>query len=233
MKKHGYTYKDVANILSISESAVKRSFSNNELSLDRIEIIANWFSFDFFDFIAKAKSYKDISSEFTIEQEIAITEKPELLYILILFTVGYTVDEIPIKANIPLNEFNKILLLLDKIGCIELHQNNKIKLQLRGPFKILADGPLSEHLLPIFKDVVAEALRLSSSSSDLKIINECYMSKSLFTEMTQSLREVHRKYMNIAKLEQETGAPSMFYPVISSIFCGNFDGWQQACLPKT
>ncbi len=231
LKKHGYNYSDLAEILAISEASAKRIMSQGDFSLKRLEKISEWFGLDFFDFLDKAKSVHLEPYEFSSEQEEALVRDPNLLYTMILLSVGYTVSDLSAKLNKEQKPLDRILQQLDKIGLIELHANRKIKLMVRAPFRMKKRGQLHQAYYDKFVNKACEHLRQYNSEDQL-IVSEFYMSDNLLQKMRKEVSEVHSKYMDLARMEQEVVDVSNFKPVTEIIFNTNQDSWKDVLIPS-
>ncbi|WP_315984236.1 helix-turn-helix domain-containing protein [Aliamphritea spongicola] len=51
MKQQGKTYKDVAQILNLSEASVKRLFAEHNLSLERLDLLCDWLDLEYADLV--------------------------------------------------------------------------------------------------------------------------------------------------------------------------------------
>lgn len=132
LKAKNIIYKDLAKILNLSESSIKRLLSDRSISLERIEEICRACDISFAEVCENAKFEKNFQSQFvTLEQEKILAAQPRLLHYFILLNDGYTPSKIEKEYDLASLEGKKFLLLLDKIKLIELHPKDRVK--LKGP----------------------------------------------------------------------------------------------------
>lgn len=130
LKAKNIIYKDLAKILNLSESSIKRLLSDKSLSLERIEEICRACDISFAEICENAQFEKNFQSQFvTLEQEKVLAAEPRLLHYFILLNDGHTPNKIEKEYEISALEGKKYLLLLDKIKLIELYPRDRIKLK--------------------------------------------------------------------------------------------------------
>lgn len=225
LKKHRYSYADLGKTLGLTEASIKRLMSQGDISIERLELIAEWFGFDFFDFLAKARPAEPKSSYFSARQENVLLKTPIGLYVMIQLSVGFPLKKIRENLKMSSAEFIKVLYVLDKVDLIELRSESNVKIRMRAPFKMLEDGALKGKLQPLF---LAEVLRLArdAKNSDSQIlVSEFYMSKKLLKKMREDLASVHQKYMELARLDQEVVSTGELQPVSEIIFNTVHNSW--------
>ena len=131
LKVHGITYRNLAKRLKLSESSIKRLFSEESLSLKRLERILKVLDLDFYELARMSHRNDTIVQEcFTEDQESFLIERPDLLFFLYLLVHGWR----PASAAENLGKGEKgitnLLLDLDRIGLLELYANNRFRLKL-------------------------------------------------------------------------------------------------------
>ena len=143
LKKDGKTYKDVGDKLKISESSVKRLFSNGSMSLERIELICELGNMTIFELMNLAESSKkSMTRKTTLEQENSLAADEELFMTFYLLVSRWSVDDVSAYLNLSGNTIEKHLIKLDKLKLIEFHPNNRIKPLIRKSIKWLKGGPI-------------------------------------------------------------------------------------------
>lgn len=153
MKIRGVTYKDVAAILELSESSVKRLFSTKSLSFDRLELICEHFEISLSEVFKRAElEGQDSEASMSVEQESALASSPELLSLYALLYSGLKSSEILKAYDINKVRLERLLLKLDKLGLIELHANNRVKLKIGSGIAFKKDGPMGAKLFQIARE---------------------------------------------------------------------------------
>ncbi|MGE3759174.1 MAG: helix-turn-helix domain-containing protein [Pseudobdellovibrionaceae bacterium] len=233
LKKHDATYADLAKVLGVTEASVKRIMAKSDFTLARLELIADWFGFDFFEFVEKAKLSNQEPFYFNKEQELALAQTPAALYTLILLSVGFSLEKIRKKLTLDPREFQRLLFVLDKNNLIELKHEGKIKIRARAPFQMLEAGPLRSKFSSVFLNHALELIKNANKDNSQLIVSEFYMSEELLNKMRNEISGVHKKYMHLAKMEQEIVSIDQFQAVTEVIFNTVHNSWERILLSST
>ncbi len=142
LKAQGKNYNDVANVLDLSEASVKRLFAQNNFTLQRIEIIANFLGFELSELMILVEKQEQQLTQLKMEQEKEIASDIVLLLVTVCIMNGYTLEEILNDYHISKTECIQKFAKLDKLKIIELLPNNRIKLLISPNFKWLSRGPI-------------------------------------------------------------------------------------------
>jgi transcriptional regulator with XRE-family HTH domain len=164
LKARSITYRQVAQALELSESSVKRLFSSGELSLERIELICREFDLSFIELCRLVGEEQDESIwRLSLEQEAVIAKDMRLLQVYSLLHHGKNVSYIQERFDITAPELLKLLLTLDNLKLIELHEKNRVKIVNPGPYRLNREGAVGER---IFEQTKKSFLNTSFKGSD-------------------------------------------------------------------
>ena len=94
LKACDMTYADVADRLELSESSVKRLFSESKLSLDRLESLCQLVGLEISDLVQKMASERKRINRLTEEQEREVAAEPKLILVAICVLHAWTYEEI-------------------------------------------------------------------------------------------------------------------------------------------
>lgn len=142
LRSQNITYKELAAHLSMSEANVKRMFSQNKLSLERLEIICNLLHMDILQLAQSAQKQQHQITELTLELEKELMKDEKLLLVAQLCLSDWKFDEMLKRYQFTEHQLIQYLATLDKIGFIELLPNNRIRKRVSPHFKWQADGPI-------------------------------------------------------------------------------------------
>ncbi len=142
LKAHGKTYVDVADALDLTEASVKRLFSQNSFSLDRLEAVCQMMDMQISDLVQQMNADKQHIEQLTEEQESVIAKDLSLLLVLVCALNKWTFDDIVNNYHITEAECIHKLATLDKLKIIELLPKNKIKLLIAANFSWRKNGPI-------------------------------------------------------------------------------------------
>ena len=143
LKKHGNTYADVAKCLDLSEASVKRLFSEQNLSLQRLDAVCSLLGIEISDLVREMESeHHNAISELNYEQEKEIASNLELMIITVYVLNRLSLKDILNRSKFTETECIQHLAHLDRLRIIELQAGNRIKLLVAANFKWLDNGPI-------------------------------------------------------------------------------------------
>ncbi len=89
LKIQGITYRILAQRLKLSESSVKRLFSDQSLSLKRLEKICSVLGLDLYELVKLSREQQPLVESFNDVQRKALLSQPSLVVLLVFSsTVG-------------------------------------------------------------------------------------------------------------------------------------------------
>jgi hypothetical protein len=144
LKAYGKTYCDVANTLDISEASVKRLFTEQSFSLQRIESICTMIHLQFSELVLLMEQEQPQLQQLSEAQEKELVADTLLLMISINVINGHSFSELCTEINIGDTECIRKLALLDRLHIIELLPNNRIKLRIAPNFRWRLNGPIQQ-----------------------------------------------------------------------------------------
>jgi len=146
LRANGKTYKDVATVLDLSEASVKRLFSENNFSLQRLEqvsILAGIELCELFQMVTSVMNQEqDKIAKLEHEQELMIANDILLLLICVSVINGFSYHDLLEQYKLDEHQCLMKLVLLDKMKLIELQAGNRIKLLASPNFHWRSNGPI-------------------------------------------------------------------------------------------
>jgi len=147
LKSQGKTYADVAQALFLSEASIKRLFSEQNFTLQRLDSLCQFLAIDFGQLIARMEGDQKRMDQLSIEQEREIAADQVLLIVAVCVINGYTFDEVVSQYEISKTELIQKLAKLDRLKLIDLLPNNRIKLRVSRNFSWHSNGPIQQYFL--------------------------------------------------------------------------------------
>lgn len=143
MKARSINYRELASELEISEPTVKRIFSKKTLTVERLERICEVLNVSLLE-LAKlsAEDSETLPEELSEQQEAQLASSPKLAAYFYLLLNGWTPAAIEQEYEFTHREAEKFLLALDRVGLIELHARNRVKLKVARNVSWSTSGPL-------------------------------------------------------------------------------------------
>jgi transcriptional regulator with XRE-family HTH domain len=142
LKAEGKTYADVANALELSEASIKRIFAEGNISIQRLEAIAQMIGLELSDIVRHMQKANPAIEKLTWKQEAEITNDLQLVLVMVCVFSGWSVKDIISNYSVTETDCISKLLTLEKIGVLELMPSDRVKLKIGVNFAWLNDGPI-------------------------------------------------------------------------------------------
>jgi transcriptional regulator with XRE-family HTH domain len=144
IKARGLTYADVAEKLNVSLPTVKRTLSEGSIKVDRLLALCNAIGVELDALVIAARHAKPLPTMLSSLQERALVKEPRMLGLFHLLLNEWQVDDILNHFVITQQECERLLLQLDKIGVLELHPGNQVKLAVARGIQWRPSGPIAQ-----------------------------------------------------------------------------------------
>ncbi|MGA2549112.1 MAG: helix-turn-helix transcriptional regulator [Burkholderiaceae bacterium] len=142
LKSQGLTYRDVARALGLSEPSVKRLFSTSRFTVARLVELSNLLGFTLAELLNESSTKADRLRTLTAEQEDKIVSDIKLMVVAACVLSHWTLTDIVAAYRISEAECVKRLVLLDRMGLIELLPHNRVRLRVSRDFDWLPQGAI-------------------------------------------------------------------------------------------
>ena len=142
LKANGVSYAQVAQALSLSEASVKRLFSEQSFTLQRLETICQIINMDISDLVQMMADNNKGLSQLNLQQEQQIASNIELLLITVCVLNRWTMKQIMDQFDLTEHQCIRHLVQLDRLKIIDLMPFNRIKLRVSSNFKWHDNGPI-------------------------------------------------------------------------------------------
>lgn len=146
LKARGLTYADVARALKISEATVKRIFATRNCALERLDAICELLQVDLAELSRGMPRETKLITRLKREQEEELMSDPALLLVAVSALHQMRVDEIVATYALSEAQCVALLLRLERIGILELHEGNRIRLRIARTFSWIPDGPIMRYV---------------------------------------------------------------------------------------
>ena len=142
LRQSGITYRELAERIGISESAVKQMFAAENFTLRRLDEICEVLSVDYAELVEEALSRASETDELGLELEQELVSDIRLLLMAYCLVNHWRVEDILARYAINETEATQLLSRLDRMKLIELLPGNRIRLLVSNSFKWQPDGPI-------------------------------------------------------------------------------------------
>jgi len=192
LRQRGLTYATVARTLRLSESSVKRLFSQKDLSLERIERICRLMKIELTDLLELMHAAEPRLAALTEEQEKLLVNDPKLLLVGILAISFWTFADILQTFRISRTELVRLLVRLDRMRVIELQPGNVIKVRLARNFAWRTNGPIQKFFEQQIQQQFFE--KTFSRPGELRIVTFGALSRRSNELLQQRLRKLSEEF---------------------------------------
>ncbi len=203
LKAHGKTYADVAIVLGISESSVKRLFAEHNFTLQRLEAICHCINLQIGELIQLMMKDQPQLQQLTLEQENEIVADIKLLMVAVNVINGYSYRELVSELKLSGSECIQKLAKLDRLKIIDLLPNNRIKLLVAPNFRWLTNGPIQR----FFHERVEQDFfrsRFDKNHEKLLVLNGL-LSNASNGQMQKNMERLVREFNEV--MQQDASLP--------------------------
>jgi len=142
LRKQGITYRQVARQLDLSEASVKRLFSENSFTLERLGQVCEMLHLEISELIQQMEKNIELTRELTLEQEKELASDIKLMLMAHFLMNKLEFAEIIEIYDIAETEGIRLLARLDRMKIIELQPGNRVRLMVHKHFQLIPHGPL-------------------------------------------------------------------------------------------
>lgn len=153
LKARNITYRDLAKALDLSEANIKRIFSNQSFTLERLEQICGLLELSLSDLFLLNTQKEHRLAQLTQEQEEELIGDKKLLLVAVCARDGWSFNDMITHYHISEHECIRLLVRLDKLKMLQLLPGNKYKLLIAQNFRWIPGGPLERFMN---RDVIVE-----------------------------------------------------------------------------
>jgi len=142
LKARGMTYAELARELHVSTPTVKRLFSEQSFTLDRLEQVLRVLELDLYELAKMSRGANGGAGELSHDQEAALAKDGRLFSIFWLITNEWRFDEIVAEFRVSAAQLTGYYARLDKLALIDWRPGNQARLKAPKHYVWRRGGPL-------------------------------------------------------------------------------------------
>lgn len=146
LREQGMTYKSLSEQLGLSEASVKRCFSQQSFTLERLEQVCEALGLTLSDVFLQVVQAQPKVSQLSEAQERELLENPRLLLAAVCVRDGWHFHEIIEHYDITEPEAVRLMAKLDRLKLIEFLPGNRYRLLIAQDFRWIPGGPLERFM---------------------------------------------------------------------------------------
>ena len=208
LKARGMTYADVAKALKVSEPTIKRIFAARNCTLERLDEICAVLQLDLAELVRGMPRESRLVSQLTRAQEEELMSDPALLCVAACAMHQLRVEDIVRLYRLDQAQCVRLLLRLERLGILELHENNRIRLRLSRAFSWIPDGPMMRFVRTQAADFFEHGFAAPGESMRLVSVRLSSEGRvALLKQIEQVLQEYAVQHSADARLPLEARQP--------------------------
>jgi DNA-binding Xre family transcriptional regulator len=142
IKARGMTYKQLAQALNLSEPSLKRIFSKNDCTLQRLDEICHILNIELKELVKTTPPKRILIQQLTQKQELELVDNKKLLMLAVCSLSLWTFKDMLAHLTISKQECIMLMNRLEQIGFLHVLPNNNYKLLIAKNFVWIPDGPI-------------------------------------------------------------------------------------------
>ena len=218
LKAKGMTYKQLADEMKLSEASVKRMFSKHRFSLSRLDEICRVLDIDFYDLVLMDKQRNQRSADtLTNAQEESLLKDDKLWIFLYFLLNGWSVSQVVEDYQYSEPEAVRMLGKLERLGLLEVHPYNRVRLLIPTNAFWQNNGPLWQATHQMFIDDFMDS-SFNLPNERLEFI------PGQFSEA--SLKIIRKKIENLVKEYNQLAEMDSSLPIKGRYSTGLFIGFR-------
>lgn len=146
LRQRGMTYRQLADLLELSEPTIKRDLSRGDFSLGRLDRICDVLELSLADLVDGGQAPTSLQ-ELSEAQERALVRDPQLLLLTYLLVNDWKLAEIGATYEFDETRLVSQLLRLDELGIVDYRPPRRVKKLTARNFAWRRHGPVHEFFL--------------------------------------------------------------------------------------
>ncbi len=193
LKTRGISYSELAFGLNVAEGTIKRIFTKNDCSTERLDEIAAFLDIHLVDLFQKAPLNKHLIDQLSPEQEALLVKNKKLLMLAVCVMDFWPFKDMVRHLTMSRNECISLLKELEHMGFIEMNDKFNYRLLLTRNFSWLNNGPITQFVKGMSQDYFNHPF--DSPGDFLKIVN-VRISPYVRNVLKGKLEEVLQQYID-------------------------------------
>jgi AcrR family transcriptional regulator len=225
LREGGHTYADVARKLGLSLASVKRLFSTEDLSLERVDQICELVGLGLREILERAAERTAPTNQLTLAQETELVSDPKLLFATWLVLIRTPFEEMVQDYLFTEREALQYLIRLDRLNVIELQPGNRVRLLVSRHFSWRPGGPVQKYIhQKMLREFFSSAF---AGSHDEFFFHGGRVSDEALGQLKRALRDASRECAEIIERDRSTTQQRNGMAFVLALRPWNYSGFAQ------
>jgi len=198
LKNRGISYSELAFGLNVAEGTIKRIFTKNDCSTERLDEIAQYLDIHLVDLFQKTPPNKHLIDQLSYENEEHLARHKKLLMLAICVMDFWPFKDMLKYLTMGRDECIALLKELERMGFIEMNEKFNYRLLLTRNFSWLNNGPITQLVKSMSQDYFDHPF--DTPGDFLKIVH-VRVSPYVRTLLKGKLEEVLQQYIDQVALD--------------------------------
>lgn len=205
IKARGYTYRQLAEQMNMSELSIKRLFKDKDCKMSRLLEICSIIDISIDELIQMQKRFSH-TPEFLSESVEEALAKDKPLFVLLVFLLSQMdIPTVQRLLNVAKEELYIRLRKLEKLEIIELLSEEKYRFIVPLPVRWRTGGALSELIIALNQRYIGHCIQSETNPDYAFTTTSRLMTKNSIQEVQKKLRKIREEYDYLSTQDQ------MFY----------------------
>ncbi|MFK7996095.1 MAG: helix-turn-helix domain-containing protein [Granulosicoccus sp.] len=197
LKSRQISYRELANRLELSESAVKQMFSAGNFSLKRLDALCGILGLEFVELAKLASNAPAGLQGLSMEEEERLVGDPLLLLVAYCVVNAWTFEDITQRYQISETECITKLAQLDRMRIAELLPGNRIRALIGINFQWQPNGPIEQFFR---NEVQSQFFDTTFDGRDaVRLVKSGDITETTFTQLVNRLESVGQLFDDLAR----------------------------------
>ncbi len=197
LKNRQISYRDLAEQLQLSESAVKQMFSAGNFTLKRLDALCDILGLAFSELAKLANDNQSAISDLSVEQEERLVSDPVLLLVAYCVVNGWRFEDILERYEISETQCVQKLAELDRMRLAELLPGNRIRALSGVNFSWQSNGPIEQFFRREVQDQFFD--NAFDSPNAVRLVKSGDISAATFTQLVNRLQSAGQLFDDLAR----------------------------------
>jgi AcrR family transcriptional regulator len=225
LRESGHTYADVAQKLELSVASVKRLFSTEDLSLQRVDEICELIGRDLRDILDRAADRTAPTNQLTLAQESELVSDPKLFFMTWLVLIRTPFEEMTRDYRFTEREALQYLIRLDRLKVIELQPGNRVRLLVSRHFSWRPGGPVQKYInQKLLREFIAGSF---AGAQEEFFFHGGRVSDEALAQLKRALRGASRECAEIIERDRSTTQKRNGAAFVLAVRPWNYSGFAQ------
>ncbi|MDI3324640.1 helix-turn-helix transcriptional regulator [Pontibacterium granulatum] len=212
LKTQGIQYKELAEMIGMSEPTVKRLFQEQDCKLSRLLEICDKIGLSFSQLVEINGSNPPPPTLLPLETEQKIAAEPGLFAFFILLINHFEVDQIAHQNNLDEVDCYQYLRVLEQLDLIRLGRGNTVHFLTPRPIRWRLDGPLHQMLVTVNREFIATSMENHHKQGHSFYSTSRMLSEPSIKQLQDDIDALYQNFHKQATLDQMHYVPDQLQP---------------------